>query len=149
MTIIHSLLVDIMGIYYSKDCCEILYTYMYWTRVTSLPLHLPMNKEIPLVRKYCYTSIAILALMLHMYRKSNVVMKMLPPNVSCCDKKRGRNLRNPKNKEHYFYHFSSLSLLEYLNVLWLSCFYIPVNYYQLLQCIGYRIICNIYKMVSF
>lgn len=27
MTIFHSLLVDIMGIYYSKDCCEILYTY--------------------------------------------------------------------------------------------------------------------------
>lgn len=65
MTIFHSLLVDIMGIYYLKDCCEILYTYMYWTRVTSLPLHLPMNKEIPLVHKYCYTSIAILALMLH------------------------------------------------------------------------------------
>lgn len=29
MTIFHSLLVDIMGIYYSKDCCEILDTYMY------------------------------------------------------------------------------------------------------------------------
>lgn len=63
-------------------------------------------------------------------------MKMLPPNVSCCDKKRGRNLRNPENKDHYFYCFSSLCLLEYLNVLWLFCFYI--NSYQLQQCVGDR-----------
>lgn len=71
------------------------------------------------------------------YRYSNVVMKCYHQIMfTCCDKKRERNLKNPEHKEHYFYRFSSLCLLECLISLWLFRFY--MNSYQLLQCVGDR-----------
>lgn len=83
---------------------------------------------------YQYMSLQIVILALMILLCLNAVMKCYHQIMfTCCDKKRERNLRNPEHKEHYFYRFSSLCLLEYmyLNSLWLFCFYIN-SYLQLL-----------------
>lgn len=75
MTIFHSLLVDIMGIYYSKDCCEMLYTYMYRTRVTSLPRSSLANEK-----RNPFSS----QILLYQYRHTCPNATHVPV-IKCCD----------------------------------------------------------------